>query len=61
MGIDEYLKMIGKEEGIVEGEEKKSRLFVTNLLKEGFPMKKIASLANVTLAFVRTVKADLKG
>ena len=61
MGIDEYLKMIGKEEGIAEGEEKKSRLFVTNLLKEGFPMKKIASLANVTLAFVRTVKADLKG
>lgn len=57
MGIDEYLKMVGRE----EGEEKRNRLFVTNLLKEGFPMKKIASLANVTLAFVRTVKADLKG
>jgi hypothetical protein len=57
MGIDEYMKMVGRE----EGEEKRNRLFVTNLLKEGFPMKKIASLANVTLAFVRTVKADLKG
>jgi len=61
MGVDEYLKMVGKEEGIAEGEEKKSRLFVTNLLKEGFPIKKIASLANVTLTFVKTVKADLKG
>jgi hypothetical protein len=65
MGIDEYIKMVAREEGLAEGlaegEEKRNRLFVTNLLKEGFPMKKIASLANVTLAFVRTVKADLKG
>ena len=60
MGIDEYIKMVAKEEGLAEGKEEQNRLFVTNLLKEGFPIKKIASLANVTLAFVRTVKADLK-
>ena len=69
MGIDEYLKMVGKEEGLAEGLEKgiekgkeeSNRLFVENLLKEGFPIKKIASLANVTITFVKTVKADLKG
>lgn len=65
MGIDEYVKMVGREEGLAEGLEKgkeaQNRLFVTNLLKEGFPMKKIASLANVTITFVKTVKADLKG
>ena len=65
MGIDEYLKMVGKEEGLAEGIEKgkeeSNRLFVENLLKEGFPIKKIASLANVTITFVKTVKADLKG
>jgi predicted transposase/invertase (TIGR01784 family) len=68
MGIDEYIKMVAKEEGLAEGLEKgiekgkeeQNRLFVTNLLKEGFPIKKIASLANVSLAFVKTVKADLK-
>ena len=64
MGIDEYLKMVGKEEGLAEGIEKgkeeSNRLFVENLLKEGFPIKKIASLANVTITFVKTVKADLK-
>jgi predicted transposase YdaD len=65
MGIDEYLKQVGREEGLAEGLEKgkeeSNRLFVENLLKEGFPTKKIASLANVTLAFIKTVKADLKG
>jgi predicted transposase/invertase (TIGR01784 family) len=73
MGIDEYLKHVGREEGLAEGLEKgiekgiekgkeeSNRLFVENLLKEGFPIKKIASLANVTLAFIKTVKADLKG
>jgi hypothetical protein len=72
MGIEEYIKMVAKEEGLAEGlaeglekgiekgKEESNRLFVTNLLKEGFPIKKIASLANVTIAFVKTVKADLK-
>jgi len=79
MGIDEYLKMIGKEEGlaegmkkgmkkgiqkgkeagIAEGIEKGTRLFVENLLKEGFSLQKIASLANVTTDFVKSVKKDL--
>ena len=48
MGIDEYLKEIAKEE--------QARLFVGNLLKEGFPLEKIASLANVTVDFVKEVK-----
>jgi hypothetical protein len=101
MGIDEYIKMVSREEGLEEGraeglaegrakgleqgiekgieqgiekgieqgiergiekgKEERNRLFVQNLLKEGFSLEKIASLANVTAAFVKTVKADLKG
>jgi hypothetical protein len=73
MGIDEYLKQVGKEEGLAEGLEKgleqgmekgrenSSRLFVENLLKDGrFPIDKIASLANVTVDFVKKIKKDLK-
>jgi hypothetical protein len=61
MGIDEYLKQVGKEEGLAEGKENSSRLFVENLLKDGgFPIEKIASLANVTADFVKEIKKDLK-
>jgi flagellar biosynthesis/type III secretory pathway protein FliH len=73
MGIDEYLKQVGKEEGLAEGLEKgleqgmekgresSSRLFVENLLKDGsIPIDKIASLANVTVDFVKKIKKDLK-
>jgi hypothetical protein len=58
MGIDEYLKMVGKEEGLAQGKEEQNRLFVGNLLKEGFAPEKIASLANVTIDFVKKVKND---
>jgi hypothetical protein len=65
MGIDEYLKQVGKEEGLAEGMEKgrenSSRLFVENLLKDGsFPVDKIASFANVTVEFVNKIKKGLK-
>jgi hypothetical protein len=65
MGIDEYLKQGGKEEGLAEGleqgRENSSRLFVENLLKDGsFSMDKIASFANVTVDFVKEIKKDLK-
>jgi predicted transposase YdaD len=73
MGIDEYLKQEGKEEGLAEGLEKglekglergrenTSRLFVENLLKDGnFSVKKIASLANVTVNLVNKIKKNLK-
>jgi predicted transposase YdaD len=65
MGIDEYLKQVGKEEGLEEGRkeerEHSSRLFVENLLKDsGFSVEKIASLANVTVAFVNKINKGLK-
>ena len=61
MGIDEYLKMVGREEGLAEGEEKSKRLFVENLLSgTDFPAEKIASLASVTLDFVNKIKNELK-
>ncbi len=50
----------GLQKGIQEGTQKTSRLFVENLLKEpGFSIEKIASLANVSLAFVKRVKKEL--
>jgi hypothetical protein len=61
MGIDEYLKQVGKEEGLAEGKENSSRLFVENLLKDAtYPVEKIASLANVTLDFVKKIQKGLK-
>jgi hypothetical protein len=64
MGIDEYLKQVGKEEGraegFAEGREDSSRLFVENLLKDSdFHEEKIASLANVTIDFVKEIKNNL--
>jgi hypothetical protein len=65
MGIDEFLKQEGKEEGLAEGiemgRENSSRLFVENLLKDGsFSVEKIASLANVTVDFVNKIKKAFK-
>ena len=66
MNTDEYLKMIGKEEGreegILEGQEKAAEAFVKNLLKgSDFAVEKIASLANVTVEFVNKIKNNLNG
>ena len=61
MGILEAVKQIAKEEGIEEGLEKGSQLFVENLLKGSeFPVEKIASLANVTIDFVNKIKSSLE-
>jgi predicted transposase YdaD len=71
MGIAEHLAELratealkvgiekGREEGREEGKENASRTFVENLLKDGlYTQDKIASSANVSLAFVRKVKKD---
>ena len=64
MNTDEYLKMVGKEEGreegILEGQEKAAEAFVKNLLEgSDFAVEKIASLANVTVEFVNKIKNNL--
>jgi len=64
MGIIEQLAEIraeeGREQGLKEGREKSSRLFVKNLLSDtDFPFERIASLANVSTDFVRNVKESL--
>ena len=64
MGYFEQLAEIRAEEamekGIEKGAKKASLLFVENLLKgTDFTPKKIASLANVSLDFVKKVKASL--
>ncbi len=70
MGIDEYVKMVAKEEGMeegreqgrVEGEERKSRFFVENLLSNtDFSVEKISSLAGVAVEFVMEIKSGLNG
>jgi hypothetical protein len=67
MGIAEHLaeirateaRKIALKEGLEEGKENASRLFVENLLKDSdFTQAKIASLANVSLAFVKKVKKE---
>ncbi|MEK7257735.1 MAG: hypothetical protein AAB316_23460 [Bacteroidota bacterium] len=51
----------GIEKGIDIGEEKKEKLFVENLLLQSeFSDKKIASLADVPLAFVQKVRSRLE-
>ena len=73
MNIDDYVKMIAKEEGLeeglekglekgrIEGEEKSKRVFVMNLLSNtDFTVEKIASLANVTVEFVNQIKNESK-
>lgn len=57
MGIDEYVKM----EGIEEGIEIRNRQFVENLLRETeFSTEKISALADVTVEFVNEVRNGLK-
>ena len=61
MNIDDYVKMISKEEGLEEGEQRRNRLFVGNLLSNtDFTVEKIASLADVTVAFVNQIKNESK-
>jgi predicted XRE-type DNA-binding protein len=60
MGIIEQLAEIKAEEARAEALENASRLFVENLLKQSdFSQAKIASLANVSLSFVKKVKKGL--
>jgi hypothetical protein len=55
--VAEMKRQEGIEEGIEKGEQRASCVFVENLLKDsGFPAEKIASLANVSLEFVKEVK-----
>jgi hypothetical protein len=62
MGIEEYLKSVGREEGIALGDEKRSRQVVEQLLREGtYSNEKIADLVGVTVDFVQKVKASLNG
>jgi len=57
MGIIEQLAEIKAKESAHAAEEKKNLLFVENLLKgTDFSIEKIASLANVSIDFVREVK-----
>ena len=59
-GLRKGLKK-GLEQGLEKGRAEKDRLFVKNLLKgTDFTQKKIASLANVSPAFVRKIKASLR-
>jgi hypothetical protein len=60
MDIFEQVAEFKRQEGVQEGEQKASRLFVENLLKgSDFPLEKIASMANVSLEFVKKVKKEL--
>jgi len=62
MNTVEYLKMEGREEGIVVGREEANAISVENLLKQtDFTVEKIASLINVTVEFVNKIKNKLKG
>jgi len=73
MGIDEYMQMVGREEGIEigmkkgmekwieKGREEERRAFVENLLSETeFSDEKIASLVNVTVDFVNKIRMNFK-
>jgi hypothetical protein len=60
MDIFEQVAEIRAAEAREEAVENTSRRFVENLLKDSdFTQAKIASLANVTLGFVRKVKKGL--
>jgi hypothetical protein len=60
MGVIEQLAEITREEGIELGSERKGRLVVENLLKDsGFPIEKIAALADVPVEFVRQVRREV--
>ena len=64
MGLKEIAEQLiaarAKEEGKEEGEEKRNSVFVTNLLQStDFPDEKIATLADVPLAFVQQMRVAL--
>jgi len=74
MGIDEYVKMVGKEEGLAEGlavgiekgiakgrKEEKTKIIQRLLTEKEFPIKKIAAIAGVSIDFVKTVKSGSTG
>jgi hypothetical protein len=69
MGIIEQVKQMkldaaraeARKEGRKEADERKNRVFVTNLLSStSFSVKRIAGLAGVSEAFVNRVKLSLK-
>jgi hypothetical protein len=64
MGIIEQVAEMreaeGMKKGLKRGEKKASRLFVENLLNNSnFSLQKIASLANVSIDFVKKVKKEI--
>jgi predicted transposase/invertase (TIGR01784 family) len=60
MGIDEYIKMVGKEEGIAEGRmEEKTEIVKRLLADKEFSIKKIATITGVSVDFVKTLKSGL--
>ncbi len=64
MGIDEYVRQegieIGLEKGVQKGRQEAQRVIVANLLAgTEFSTDKIASLANVSVAFVEEVRQEM--
>ncbi|HEV3411148.1 MAG TPA: hypothetical protein VG101_01665 [Puia sp.] len=61
MGIDEYVKLEGIEEGIEIGRKESDRRFVENLLRETeFSAERISALLGVSVEFVEEVMKSLK-
>jgi hypothetical protein len=61
MGVIEQLAEIRKEEGREEGRMEKEVTVVKNLLSATkFPLEKIASIAGVSVAFVKEVRKGKK-
>lgn len=61
MGIIETIKLLEREEAVEKTEAKKNYEFVANLLNaDKFTVSEIANFANVTEAFVKKVKKELK-
>lgn len=60
MGIEEFLLERAKNEGEARMKEKKEYSFVQSLIKDtDFNNERIASLASVSVSFVKKVRADL--
>ena len=72
MGIDEYVKMVAREEGLEEGiavgiekgiakgrKEEKTEVVKRLLADKEFAIKKIAAIAGVSVDFVKTLKSGL--
>jgi hypothetical protein len=60
MGIDEYVRQEGIEIGLEKGRQETQRVIVANLLAgTEFSDDKIASLANVSEAFVEEVRKGM--